>query len=316
MGPNISPVDSPPNRKGWAIADFASGRQFDQQLDIAPYAKENYGNIHWARLFYECDRRNIKVVAWGNSNHFPLMAMISHKVMHRPYSMSGMFSKISCYTTFSAKVLRSKFQLGIGRQYFATFNRQECPLFPLSVLKAIPVKTITGFYANRPYYLRQDSIDFFHRVISPLMERDLVICHIKAASFDQVIKHLLSFQNKYRLRGIDNAFNKALLEICQHHYMAVQILGSVLLGWRYIGISGAANLFCTIPVNALSLGEQYPYWLPESSLWKYQTNKKLYGYGTDCFSFPWQPPVGVRELAHHLPRLTAALESLPIQYMA
>lgn len=309
----IQYVESTPIRRTWVEVDLYKDRKFKSVLEIAPYITENYGNIHWARLFYECDKRDIKVEAWGNSNNFPLMAMIAHKVIHRPFGLKGMFDPDSVYATHDWVGLRIKFKFRGRKDYFWSFDRQSCPYFKLRVLRRITVEQLVDFYRDRPIFMRADTNEFFNE-LAPHMERNIVVTHVKSRSFEQVMSFLEPLRRDYRIRGIGDQYNENLLEACHGDFMGVQILGSIHLGWRYIGISGSANLFGVIPVNSVLLAEQQPYWLPESGEWKSAMNQLLYGSPTSSFTFPWSLGDHPRDLIDHLPKIRAALGSLPMQY--
>lgn len=266
---------------------FTFGKNFFSfmKLLMAPHARENWGNFEWIRIFqYANSILNTEVVGYGSLNHLPCLSRISNISHCVETNLGGMYSGHSFYHA-PWHHYGSSFMVNTKRAMRAYYDPRSGPI--IFGAKDYPSVQYVANHVHRKVLIRQSTIDLF-KLIASSLPKYAVISHIKYNPvWGPIGERVEKYASQFRIVGNSDAFKQDLLARCGDHYMGIQILGSVHLGWRFIGLAGAANLFSMIPINALILSEWHPsLWTDEIRYIKKEENKILYDQPCICEPIP------------------------------
>jgi hypothetical protein len=213
----------------WSL-DINQGN-WEKTVHILPIFKENEHNTELFKLKLYCERENIQLVSHGRLNQLPLLSQLSDRVV-----LDGGASMNSLYTESS--------------HYCTRQRRMEKDERFWKCAKEISDEEVVEKFKSTTLCIRRSSYEFFLKENFP---KRLVVAEIRLGNDQQ--KKYVEKNSPVEITGLDYEFQRSLVKRSNHHYMSLQVLGSLLNQWSWICGGGSANLFCLLPVNCLILTE-------------------------------------------------------------
>ncbi len=234
--------------------DFYPARTFRKSVHVVLWPKESLFNIHYLKLFRDCDLGDIQVTVHCVRNLLPIASLIAHRVIvQETRQMAGSVfnprASISSYG-FDLKLQEKlfdirKWHLGPGWN----FGRYR-ELLPKSGKE---VEEIAGYYESKPAAIEQSALEWF-RTHQGLFPKDRTDVELKIR-WSRLLERRLIDLGDPTFIGIDKTFQHQLITqypACGQFFLSLQLLAGLYNGWSFIGIYGAGSVFSLLfPVNLL-----------------------------------------------------------------
>lgn len=207
--------------------------EWEKKIIIQPHFGENEHNTELFKLKLYCERNNIKVIAKGRLNQLPMLSQIADRVILDEYSnMQSIYITTSHYKSRGRKIPGN----GIDewKEKFSKVSDED----------------VVERFKSTTLCIRRSSYEFFMKSNLP---KDITIAEVRLLNKQQ--KHHIQNHAPMEVTGLNYEFQIPLVQKAGHHYMSVQVLGSLINHWSFLCGGGSANLLCLLPVNWLLLSE-------------------------------------------------------------
>lgn len=239
-----------------------------------PNHGEHYGNMEWVKLKIHCDRNDIKLIIYGIANYLPFYSLLSDHIIlqHSPQSMARLFcsgSVVGANSEFLGIIApNAEFQdIRINRKIIAKDRRDRVQgKLMVEALKSVSNEDVAQYLLKRIVCVREASCDKFCEIRN-LLPRKTLLIHARSYKDDTLrrheamavyisqnsvvpttTKHESDDQQHYAKR-----YHEWWVQLAGEHYLTTQIFAASENKCFHVGIGGAANLFCMLPVNSVFL---------------------------------------------------------------
>ena len=225
-------------------------------ITINPFRIEHYNDIDLFNLKVYCDEKNIILRVLSSMNYLPVNSQYADVLvlnenedhMNKAYDLCG-----QCITTLNS------FQFNKNWKGFLEidFHQKKHILDRYSMDKTgvinsiyndINFRKLNKFLKTKTTFIRKSTYDIFKKDMNTL-PKNILLCEIKG-TFKKIKEQFKNFDNSI---GTDYEFQKSILKKYKHHYMGIQMLGSLFLNWQIIAMGGSARLFSMLPTRNIIL---------------------------------------------------------------
>ncbi len=227
-------------------------RKFDGSVHVLLWKHESYGNLGYLEYFKKMDEANIEVVVYCVTVLFPIASMIGHRVVIEDTRIDNQMYKKIQVGTFLLNRKRchayAKKNLGLTTGPFTIQNGLKDFSHHNETYK---IDKLYHFYKDKPIYMIEDAYNNWMSGVRSAFDPEKICCEVKWVKYKKIVKYL---ESRDDCIGVKKEFQKEIINEYNGNqcYLSYQILSSLDLGCRYIGIAGAASLLSlALPVNLI-----------------------------------------------------------------
>jgi len=220
---------------------------YNDTVLINPHRHENRISTDILKFCLFCRRKNIRIVAYGSMNQLPFLGIFADEVIletnsqlakemynDRSYTGNGVIGNVHSHS--SAKFVNVE----------RGWERRQAE-------GSISDDDVVENFASMNLYIRESSYNLFNELKEDL-PKDCVWAEILSHPH---VRHEMTKCKYHRpVIGLDRKFQQGLINAHHDHFMALQILTSLLNNVKFLCGGGSANLFVVVPIMAIAMIEQ------------------------------------------------------------
>lgn len=232
----FEPYDVPGNAREHRYLDLNPGGNCRESIIIAPHHNEAWINIQLFQFAQDCRAKGRRLISIGHENQLPFFSMFSDAViLQRGGNLLSLMQGASDFGTDTAGFSRLKGWTDIYRLCDSGDNPWRKS-----------VSEIVAQYSSFSVVIREESFGAYNRLQLP--ER-FIWCEVKHGCFDWLMREIEGVDCGIPLLGMDKRFQMDLIRNHGAHFMAIQILSSLLGDARFFCGAGSGHVFGVAPVN-------------------------------------------------------------------
>lgn len=222
---------------------------FQKNILISPHRKENRISTDILKCAVYCRKNKIRLTAYGSMNQLPFLGIIADEVILETNSRLS-------EDMYNDGILTGNGVIGAPQKHtYAKFEDVEHGHFRRECCDAVTDKEVVEEFAGMDLFVRRSSYNLFRKLSSiNILPKDCIWAEI--LNFPIVREEMTKFPYHLPVIGLDRSFQQSLIDAHHDHFMAIQILTSLLNNVRFLCGGGSANLFSVVPIMVIAMVEQ------------------------------------------------------------
>jgi hypothetical protein len=242
-------------------------KQFSDVLICTMHREENTNNLEVLRLAAYCRLHRIKLTMFGTLNQFPLFSLFADSVILEDvqHSLCAIYDDVDHphkHTTAIPAILPPSLKVhDLCLKGFIMYGEKPTGVFA-QALSEVNDEEVVEHFANATVHVISSSYKTYLRLKQEgFIDECAIICELKEYAFCHGTMFRDMIESRAKETGLSVITNRTRLRQLSteagQHYMAVQVLASMLSGWSWVCYGGSSNIFSFFPLRVLLLSDCY-----------------------------------------------------------